>query len=153
MRKVYPFIVQSGLSDHYLVGTILHDKPETTTFGGRTFRKYNTEEARSYYACKDTSKIYQMNDVDPIWEFLENLIMQCVNTLCPIYKIVIRKQRPTWMKVEILEAIGDMDSLLRQLRQMTPTSWLRQSAFKLKVKGLLGMPVLNLFDLRLGNTV
>lgn len=95
-RKIHPFIIQSSLSDHFLVGSVLfldYCKPETTTFKGRSFRKYNKEEARTYYSRRDSTIIYQMNDVDLVWSFLEKLILQCANTQCPIRTITTRKER------------------------------------------------------------
>lgn len=76
-RKTNPFVIQTALSDHYLVGTVLYldyTKPETTTFEGRSFRKYSFDEAETYYRSKDTSRIYQMNDVDLIWDYLVSLV-------------------------------------------------------------------------------
>lgn len=57
-QKTSLFIVKSSLSDHYMIGCVkfLDYQPyETTTFIGRSYKKYSREEAIKFYDLHDKS--------------------------------------------------------------------------------------------------
>lgn len=111
-----------------------YQRPPLTTFKGRSYKNDNLEEARKFYSRYDNSSIFEMSDVDLIWEALLKRITKCANTLSPFKTITVPNNRPAWVTEEILKAIqnrdeafeeaythGDLDLLVEAKRQCTAT--------------------------------
>lgn len=112
-HKFDSFVKQIAMSDHYLVGCskCLHYPSEpTTSFLGRSYRKYNIGIARTYYTSLDKSIIYQLNDVNLVWSTLKGFITNCVKKFCPLRNIVTKLHQPPWITKDIIELVNDKDS-------------------------------------------
>lgn len=119
-KKLTPFVKKCSLSDHYLVGCsrFLDYKNCTNTyFYGRSYRNYSREIAQQYYSTLDTRFIFELNDVDLIWEPLLGFIHNCANKFCPKKKIQTRLNQPPWITKEILELIADRDSTFQDAHE------------------------------------
>lgn len=111
-KKLMPFICESSLSDHFLVGCVRHlsyTQPAKITYEARSYKNYSIEAAREYYSTFDTSPIYDMNDVNLIWGFLLSIIQKCATKLCPYKTISTRAEKAPWMSSELLHSINDRD--------------------------------------------
>lgn len=111
-KIIHPYIIKTAVSDHFLTGCVRYldyVKPDKATVRGRSYRKYNKEKAEAYYHRFNTSQIYNMNSAELIWEYLNKLITNCANVLCPYRDITVRTDKPTWLTDEIIELLGDRD--------------------------------------------
>lgn len=95
------------------------------TFKGRSYKKYNREEAIKFYELYDKTPLFSINDVDPAWDFLYKIVYKCAEKLCTLKTICVTSNRPPWITNEILEAVSDMDGsdrlLLKPTHQQTLT--------------------------------
>lgn len=113
-KFIYPFTKPMFVSDHYLIGAVRYlnyTSSKKTKFTGRTYRNYNFELAKSYYARVNRDLIYTIHDLDLIWETLFRIISNCANVLCPIRTLRVKPNRLPWLITEITEIIHDRDDL------------------------------------------
>lgn len=113
-KDLYPFVRPTSISNHYLVGIVRnlnYVSPKKIEVNGRTYRNYNRELAKDYYARVNMDLIYSMHDVDLIWETLYRIITNCANVLYPIRTLKTRPNRLPWLTAEVTEIINDRDDL------------------------------------------
>lgn len=99
-KKIKPFIIQTNLSDHYTIGSVRYldnSPPPLTSFKARTYKKYNLGEAKKFYDRYNRSPIYNVSDINLVWETLLKQINKCANTLCPLRTITVQSNRPAWI--------------------------------------------------------
>lgn len=97
-KVILPYIIKTTASDHYLTGCVRYlnyTKPEKVVVRGHSYRNYNRDKAEDYYSKYDLSRIYEMDNVDLIWDYLCKLITNCANVLCPFKDISVRIDKPS----------------------------------------------------------
>lgn len=113
-RTTTPFIIKTNTSDHYMVGctcSLNYEKPAGYTITGRTYRNYTYQKAKDYYELHHLQGLYELTNVDLIWERLYRLMKHCADNLCPTRTMTVRRDNPVWITSEIIELINDRDSL------------------------------------------
>lgn len=129
-KKTTPLILATSISDHFLVGCIryLDYAPDpTTSFYGRTYRCYSYESALEFYETIDRTIIYQLEDVDMVWDILKGFILKCANHLCPMRKITTKVNQPGWISTYLLELINDRDTRFIEAYQTKDPATLTQA--------------------------
>lgn len=104
-KKVKSHLVKSTVSNHFMIGCIKYleyQSPETTSFRGRSYRKYTREEAEKYFNLYDKTALYSMVDADLVWDFPLKLINKCADTLCPLKNMTVTCNKPAWITNETL---------------------------------------------------
>lgn len=111
-KKIYPFIITTAMSDHYLIGVTryLGYVPDTTILvEGRSYRRYTFAQAEDYYKQIDKQHIYQLHDVNMVYQTLMSYIENCASKLCPLRQIKVRENKPVWVDHELIELLNDRD--------------------------------------------
>lgn len=136
-KTITPFTLNLTLSDHYLIGTITkfdYQQDPTTTFVGRTYRKYNFDIAKKFYNSYDLSFILNYNDVNLIWSSLKGYMLACVRKHCPKRNITTKLSQPKWFTRELSELLHDRDLAFKEAYNSPQNPYLLTEAKKLRTK-------------------
>lgn len=107
-------MIETSASDHYMVGctcSLTYEKLASFSITGRTYRNYTYQKAKHYYDLHHLQGLYDLTDVNLIWEKLYCIMINCANNLCPSRTMTVRRDNPAWITSEILELINDRDTL------------------------------------------
>lgn len=113
-KGITSFVHKITMSDHYLVeiSSALHYRaPKKKTIEGRSYKNYSLEAAKDFYNKKYMGDIFDIHDVNMIWDKLYQSIRACANTLCPLKSMKVRETNPPWITQEIQELIKERDEL------------------------------------------
>ena len=86
---------------------------DKVAFTGRSYKNYNKEDLQLELLLADWQDYFASADPDFCWDFLENLVKQYLDRVCPQKIFKIRVTREPWVTNEILEEIKDKDRWLR----------------------------------------
>ena len=61
---------------------------------------------------------------DDLWDIMENIMLTCIDAMCPIKSFKVKGYREPWITNEAIEAIKDKDrALARAKRTMREGDW------------------------------
>lgn len=112
VKKIVVAVIPLCISDHYMVVCsrfLDYHRPASHKIKGRTYKNYNLEAARQFYARCDTQRIFSYQDVDVVWDHLLELITSCANKLCPMKEMKVWDNKPCWITNEVIELFHERD--------------------------------------------
>ena len=130
-----------NLSDHELVFVTkkkLKNTKCSTSFTGRSYRNYNKEEFCDLLIDRDWTDFFRIQDPDRAWSYLEKIIADVLDYMCPIKDIKIKQTKEPWMSNDIIELICDKNNLLKKAKKTnTHQDWTAARLARNYVSGLV----------------
>ena len=115
--------IETNISDHqpiYLIRKKERNSASnggTTTFEGRTYRRYEKQAFMDGLVNRDWTPFYETASVDEAWNILNTVLTEEADILCPIRTYNIRVNRPPWMTHELIEMTLDRDYFYKKAKR------------------------------------
>ena len=102
-----------GLSDHMPVFMIRKKVSELKEFRyimGRSYKNYDIESFQKDIQCHPDWKTFGEMDsnTENLWKQMENIILECADYHCPIVRMRLRENSPSWLLHGIRGSFGDV---------------------------------------------
>ena len=86
-------------------------------FQGRSYRNYIREDFQNNLNNVNWEPFYAIQDPSLLWEFMERVIIEQSDLMCPVKIYKVAAAREPWITNEAIEAIKDKDRLLKRARR------------------------------------
>ena len=110
-------VLNTIISDHLPVFVIkkkTREKKEFKYTTGRSYRNYVVEDFQNSILGHTDWKLFWDNNVeDPekLWDIMKDIILKCADNHCPMKRMKIRDDSPTWFSSEHIEELYYKDDL------------------------------------------
>ena len=130
MHNVFEVGVKSiVISDHlptYIIRKKMRNSIEKEQIEIRKMWNYSLENLEEMIRADERWMNFWENNVsvDELWDIMYNIFLDAVNSLCPIIKKTVQKNRPSWVTKEVTDAISEKNRLYNVARDKNDTeSW------------------------------
>ena len=112
--------LENNISDHQMTYAVRKKMKETfakQVFYGRSYKSLNDEVLIDNLASLNWDDYFRENNVDKLWDFLEQHIKHQLDLQCPIRKFVVKNYRPSWMSAGLIEQIKNRDYFYKKAKK------------------------------------
>ena len=113
-------VLSNQISDHQLIFIRRKNQREVKSFTkitGRSMKDCNKVHFQSVILDDNRWRNFwdTKNDVNILWEIMNEIIMDSMNLCCPIKKIRLRDSTPAWITKEVIEQINTKKDIMARI--------------------------------------
>ena len=114
-------VLDTILSDHmpvFMIRKKVRELKEFKYIMGRSYKNYDIESFQKDIQCHPDWKTFWEMDSNPenLWKQMENIILECADYHCPIVRMRLRENSPSWLSHEIVGELYLKDDLYNKAR-------------------------------------
>ena len=103
-------------------------------FKGRSYKNYRKEDFQENLRNANWDGFYNNENPNWLWDYMYNVILDNIETMCPIKTFKVDEFKEVWMTNEAIEAIRDKDrALIRARRTGREDDWAEARRLRNKV--------------------